>query len=531
MSDEKPRVLLIDLSGLFWRAWHASGRDDVSRARQHTRELVETCHQGRFGGVLTVLCCDRGKSFRKEIYPEYKAQRPDKDRMVIEELRQTESDLVAAGYLTWGVPTFEGDDIIATACKIALERGHEVTIASADKDILQLLALTGPEGERRVSVLRTHNMRVVERGDFIDAYGIPPNLFGDWLALCGDKSDNIPGVPGVGEKTASAMLRAFPGIGHLIMGAESGALEKTTGVKAGQARAVAQNIEALRLSRKLVELRFDAPIRFEEIYEPRNGASAPATNEEEDPMPPAADLTEEPTPAPATAPAAPPVVEVAPKADAPTPEAKTPPAAPQTAIVQYQGPFELALEPTSLGIGMTLADKMFESRLYARYPHKNALLVAIGRARELGFGAFVAPDLFHPIDIPGQGITLALKAIAVGALIERDPNCEYFMLIESDAEKATYEFKHKKHPEAKRFTYTIQQAVDAGMCQLQVVPRDWSVDPKTGKPDADRRGNWDKRRAEMIRKQCLVAGGRVFFPNAALGLNSVEEMTGGGDED
>jgi 5'-3' exonuclease len=545
--EKKLGILLIDLSGLFWRAWHASGRDDVSNARRMTRDLVDKCHQGNFGGTLAALCCDRGRSFRKDLSPDYKAHRPEKDRMVLGELQQTQDDLRAAGYLLWGADGFEGDDVIATACKTALERGHDVTVASHDKDLLQLLALSGPGGEDRVRVLRTHRMAVWDRAMFVDEFGIPPYLLGDWLALTGDDSDGIRGVPGVGEKTATAMLRAFPGLSHLLAAAESGVLARTTGVKAGQARAVAQCADQIREARKIIELRWDVPILFDEIYEASaKVAQATATSsnmtEEENEMPPAKDLTDEPSqpilplaggpesdpavPSPVTTSPAAEDAKVAPATTEPQKVAAGPAPEVKALVVKptYQGPFELALEPTSLGVGMTLAERMYESRLYSRYPHQNALLVAIGRARELGFGAFAAPDLFHVIDDPKKGVSLSPLAHFIAALVERDPNCEYLMCIETDGTKATYQFKHRKHPKERTHTATIEEAVDAGLCELQVKPRVWEPVDRDGKPPKDTRGNWDKRRPEMLRATAVKQVGRIYFPNAALGLYSADEI-------
>lgn len=526
-EQTKPRVLLIDLSGIFWRAWHSNGENEVSSARRRSRELIDRIVGGDYS-QLVAICCDRGRSFRKDIAPEYKSQRPDKDLQVMGELHELEQDLAAAGYLLWGADGFEADDIIATATDMAVEAGHEVTIASADKDLLQLLAIEG------VEVFRVHTWKRVAKGDFIDAFGIPPHLFGDWLALVGDKSDNVDGVPSVGDKTASAMLRAFPGLSYVLEAATAGALEKTTGVRPSQAKAVAQHVETVRLSRKLVELRRDAPIHFDQIYADSGARQKPKTKEIDmetgdqklaagavaqlglpQAQQAAANHCADPTQAAQQEAAAAAPEQAKPQDAAPTALA---PIAPADIIPPR---FEMGLEPANLAVAWNLADILWESRLYSKYPNRGAIMAVIGRARELGYGAYVAPDLFHFFENK-----LAVHATFMRELAEKNPNCEWIMPVPGklSGESATWRTKHRKHPEPFEHTYTIQNAVDAGLCQLQIIPRDWNA--KDGK---DHRGNWDKRRPEMLSKTACSQLIGMIYPGSRLGLYSVAEL--GGDED
>jgi len=519
-------VLLIDLSSLFWAAWHSSGEDEISQARRRTLEAVQRCIGDDYHR-LVAICCDSGRSFRKDLLPEYKANRPEKDHSSLAELDRVKAKLIEDGFLLWEAPTFEADDVIATAAQRAAMAGHRVVVASADKDLLQLLAYT------TVTALRTHNFSKVSADDVVEKFGIFPDQLGDFLALVGDASDNIRGAPGVGPKTAAALLKKYTDLDSLWA-----ALAKDPGSVATPAvvRSLQQNADAVKLARQLVTLRFDAPIDFAQLYETRK-PKASAKREIANMDTPDAQFTDDvpisPGPGAATAPqtslplsAAPPTSPPpAPPIAMPPPAAQppqAPPSASSTALstavvpqVMAPGSYELALEPTSLGVAMNMAAALYDSRLYTRFPSPEAILAVIVRGREMGLGALTALDAFHIIE--GKP---SPHAHLIVALAERDPECEYFALVSSDATQATYETKKRRNPKPQSMTYTIQQAVDAGLCNIELAPR-------TAKPgEKDARGPWDKRRAEMLRKTSAVQLVRAVYPNCALGLYSVEEMGG-----
>lgn len=525
-AEGLPRVLLVDLSGIFWRAWHSNGENEVSAARRRSREMIQNLVGGDFQGTLVAICCDRGRSFRKDVDENYKAQRPAKDMQVVGELRELEAELTADGHLLWGADGFEADDVIATATVEAVRRGHEVVVASADKDLLQLLAIDG------VSVRRVHTGQTWTNEIVAREFGVPAYLIGDWLALVGDTSDNIRGVPSIGAKTATKLLTAFPGLGFLLDAAESGA----TGVTPREARALSQNRADVELARRLIELRRDVALDFDQIYADP-ALRRPTINRKEIDMtigdPRLNEAAQLPLGAPASAapaPAVPPPAAAAPPAPAaPAVTATTTVVAAKTdsalaPVVQAElvGPFEMGLEPVNLSVAWALADILWESRLYSKFPNKAALLAVIGRGRELGFGAFASLDMFHFFESK-----LAPHATLIRALAERDPNCEWITPITVNAEGAKWRAKHRRHKEHFEHTYTIQEAVDAGLCELALKPRDWTVDPKTGKVVVDHRGNWDKRRTEMLSKTCCSQLVGMIFPNAKLGLYSLEELDAG----
>lgn len=535
-------VILIDLSSLFWTAWHASGDQEVSAAQRITLENVRRCI-GQNTDALVGICCDSGKSFRKELLPTYKANRPEKDHAVLGELDRLKVRLKADGYLLWEASGFEADDVIATNTEAAVALGHDVLICSADKDLLQLCGVG-------VRALRTHNWTEGGVAEVQAKFGVTPAMLGDWLALVGDKSDNVPGAPGIGPKRATDLLTRFGSLDTLYAELESDAAKVGTKFTTD---ALAASYEAVMLARRLVALRHDAPIDFRDIYQERRPvplASGHITNMEDDDMAgdaipisrgpgraqeapapidagktleasKAAPAKSDATPAPTAAPAPEPEPTPATKGVAQPPDvvAEMDAAAPTRALTVMQAPqsFELALEPTSLGIAFKLGAKLYDSKLYLRFPTAEAITAVIMRGREMGLPALTALDSFHVIE--GKP---APHAHLIVALAKQHPDCEYFRLVHSDAKYAEYETKHRDDPEPTSHRYTIQDAVDAGLCLIDVIPR------TAGPKEKDARCNWDKRRSEMLRKTAAVQLVRIVYPDRAMGLYSSEELGGEG---
>lgn len=525
MTDTtKPEVLLVDLSGLFWRSWMSNG--ETLKARDNTLALVRRCMEGSGFQAPVALCLDKGKSFRKDLLPEYKGNRPEKDLMAIDELRRTEAALADEGFTSWGADGFEADDIIATATQKAVAAGHPVKIVSDDKDLLQLLSVDG------VSVLRPRTMRTWRAADVMaeNEYGIPPYLLGDWLALTGDSSDNVPGCPGIGPKSATGFLRAFPGLGHLFDAAKAGSASKALVRGAAKlAQAIVQNEEGIRLARKLVELRFDAPINFDEIYKPRERKRPTNQPDQENEMEAKNEIDAgnevapaAPAPAPSTPTPVPSATAVPPAATAAAEQTK------QIAVItpEIVGPFEMALEPRNAQQAMNMAKALWRSGLYGKFPNEEAVYAVITRGRELGVGALASLDLFHFFE--GK---LALHAHFIRHLAQSDPACEWFLPMpasgDDPAKVARWATKHRAIPEPIFHTYTIEMAVDAGLCEMEIKPRDWTKD-RDGKVGKDHRGNWDKRRPEMLDKTCSSQLARRVYPGRSMGLYSLAEL--GGDE-
>jgi 5'-3' exonuclease len=486
MTGDVRKVVLVDLSSLFWGAWHACGDKSPGEAFRATLDSVARCAKE---GDLLAICTDRGSTKRKALLPTYKANRPEKDAVAVEQLRLVQDRLRADGRLLWGVDGYEADDIIAAAVARAVERGHGVLVCSADKDLLQLLRHPG------VEVMRTYNGW--ERWDAAkvrapDKFGLEPCQIPDWLALVGDASDNIKGANGIGPKKATALLQRFgdvPGIYEALAVDPKAILPVKAGGVSKDAQALIQDEAQVRLALQLVQL--DPPtIAFEQIYERRETAPiAKETDMAGTVIEGIEDAQFEEAPAAVQERPAPP--------KNPEPDIKPAPKREETALVPIAD-FEKGLEPRSVESAWKLAGLLYNSRLYARFPNQEAILAVMLRGRELGFGAAKSLDVFHFVE--GK---VCPHAHLIVALTEASADCEYFMLVESDDEKATYETKHRRQLRPTRLTYTWTQAQVAGLA---------------GRPI------WKARPAEMLRKTCAVQLARIVFPASALGLYVLEEM-------
>ncbi|MBX3268939.1 MAG: DNA polymerase I [Sandaracinaceae bacterium] len=250
-----PNVLyVVDLSGYVFRAYHAlppmstrSGEPThaVYGVTQMLLSLVATRRPAR----LAVALDAPGPSFRRAIFDGYKATRrahpPDLDPQV----ERLEEVVEAYGIPILSAPGFEADDLIATLVERAREAGLEVVVVSADKDLLQLV---GPG----VTMYDSMRERVYGPAEAEEKMGVRPSQIADFLALTGDSSDNVPGVPSVGPKTAARLLAEHGTLdalyAHLDAVAQKGTREK-----------LAAHRDDAYLSRELVTLRRDAPVRLD----------------------------------------------------------------------------------------------------------------------------------------------------------------------------------------------------------------------------------------------------------------------------
>ncbi|MCM8746612.1 DNA polymerase I [Thermomicrobium sp. CFH 73360] len=215
----RPRLVLVDGHGLAYRAYHAlpptlatSSGEPTAVVFGFTSMLLEVLND--FEPDYVIVCFDSGKSFRHELYEQYKAHRPetpDDLRHQLERIRQ----LLAAFRIPIVVREgYEADDLIGTLAKQAIERELEVLVVTGDTDLLQLV-------DDHVRVIlpgrqRFGEYRVYDRQAVLDRYGFPPERLPEFKALVGDPSDNIPGVPGIGEKTATRLIQQFPSLEAML---------------------------------------------------------------------------------------------------------------------------------------------------------------------------------------------------------------------------------------------------------------------------------------------------------------------------
>jgi DNA polymerase-1 len=161
----------------------------------------------------TIVVWDAGSSGRKEAYAEYKAGRESRPDLLREQWPHLEPLVEAFGYANVSVEGYEADDVIASLAARAHARGIEVTIVTGDRDAFQLIQDPLSPGAGGVRVMATGrgitDTKLYDRDAVIERYGIAPELIPDFYGLKGDTSDNIPGVPGIGDKTASQLLQRF----------------------------------------------------------------------------------------------------------------------------------------------------------------------------------------------------------------------------------------------------------------------------------------------------------------------------------
>lgn len=190
-------------------------------------------------------------SFRNEIYPEYKAQREKPPADLEAQLRWCEAFGAALGMRCFVDETYEADDLIAALCGPLVEAGHDVVVVSSDKDLCQLVS-------DRVSLLDFAKGELYGVDEVVAKFGVRPSQMVDYLGLAGDAVDNIPGVPGVGKKTAVALLSHFESLDAIY-----GALDQVATLPIRGAKSLAGRLEQHRevafLSRRLATVAVEAP--------------------------------------------------------------------------------------------------------------------------------------------------------------------------------------------------------------------------------------------------------------------------------
>jgi DNA polymerase I len=201
---------------------------------------------------LAVVFDAPGKTFRHEMFSDYKAHRPPLDPQLVQQIEPLHACVRAMGLPLLQISGVEADDVIGTLTQQATARGLPVLIVSGDKDLAQLV-------DEQVRMLDTMKNVVTDAAGVEQKFGVPPARIVDWLALVGDSSDNIPGVPGVGPVTAAKWLREYGSLDALIANAAAVSGKIGDKLRAG--------LEQLPLSRQLATLdcAVALPVTFEEL--------------------------------------------------------------------------------------------------------------------------------------------------------------------------------------------------------------------------------------------------------------------------
>ena len=251
MTDQREHVFLVDGSGFIFRAYHAlppmasPDGTPTNAVFGFTKMLMKLVEDTEADYVAVIF--DRArKTFRSDIYPEYKAHRPPPPDDLIPQFDLVRKATEALNVASIDMEGFEADDLIATYARQARERGAEVTIVSSDKDLIQLV-------DGSVVLFDAMKNREIGPDQVVEKFGVAPDKVIDVQALAGDSADNVPGVAGIGVKTAAQLINEYGDLDTLLARAEE--------IKQPKRRQnLIEQADMARISRDLVTLKDDVPI-------------------------------------------------------------------------------------------------------------------------------------------------------------------------------------------------------------------------------------------------------------------------------
>lgn len=253
VSHNKMKIYLIDGNGYLHRAYHAIKNLTTSKGEQvnavfgFTKMLLKILRE--YEPDYIAVCFDHpAATFRKKEFPQYKANRKETDEELKGQFSLTRQVLDAMNINSFEKEGFEADDLLATISLKASASGIETVIVTGDKDILQLV-------DDKVKVLNEPQNMLYGIEEVLKKWGVPPEKMADYLGLTGDSSDNIPGLPGVGDKTALKLLTQYGSVEEVIKNKQS--IEGKVG------EIVRANYSSAVFSKKLVTLLMDVPVEVD----------------------------------------------------------------------------------------------------------------------------------------------------------------------------------------------------------------------------------------------------------------------------
>lgn len=486
MHHESNEVVLIDLSSIAHPIWHMSQSEpDPNRASQNIVARVRALANGH---PHVAICCDSGRSFRKDIADSYKANRPPAEAMLHHQIALACEQLAADGFPIWSVKGFEADDLIGSATAQSVAAKRPVLIVSADKDLLQLVGPT-------VRAMSSRDGSVLDEAGVFAKLGVAPKQVGDYLALVGDTADNIKGADKIGPKTAAELLAAHGSIENIY--AEMKA--HPTSFKPGCATSLKEFFPRMEMTRQLVALRLDVELPFAEIDVPRVPKEVASFGMDEDDDAPASTTPAVDHVAAGSDGVAPSVPNGGDSGQPSTSIARISEAPPIEPVSVEPAEYERKLDPRSMKDAISLAKNMFESRMFSAYGTPQAVLSTIMLGRELGLPAMASLRGVHVIE--GRH---ALAASTMVALIIKSGLAEYFEPVEFSATKAIWVTKRKGARGEVRMEHTIEMAVVAGLVKDK--------------------SNWIKVPIDMLNARCQSRLARMVYPDVVGGLYTPDEL-------
>src|SRR5215204_261367 len=260
-SDTPPELFLIDGNSLVYRAFFALPESIATSKGQPTNAIFGFASMlvkiiSEYGVKPTLVVWDAGMSGREVVYDEYKAGRRERPDLLSEQWPHMQPLVDSFGYENVKVPGYEADDVIATLARQAHAQGLEVMVVTGDRDLFQLIE----PGVRVMSTGRgITDTKIYDRDAVIDRYGIPPELVPDFVGLKGDTSDNIPGVPGIGDKTASQLLQEWGDLEGVLANIDS-----ISGAKRKQN--LAEHADNARISKELATAQRDIELDIDVVH-------------------------------------------------------------------------------------------------------------------------------------------------------------------------------------------------------------------------------------------------------------------------
>ena len=243
-------LVLIDGSSYLYRAYHAlpalsNSQGEPTGALHGVLTMILKLVREHQPARIAVVFDAPGKTFRDDLYADYKANRPPMPDDLRSQVQPILDAVAAMGLPLLSVPDVEADDVIGTLCEQASQRGLDVLVSTGDKDLAQLV-------NDHVTLVNTMNETTLDRDGVKQKFDVFPEQFIDYLALVGDSSDNIPGVPKVGPKTAAKWLNLYDDA--------DGVVEHGDEIKGKVGESLRDNVDSLRLSKQLATIRTDVDL-------------------------------------------------------------------------------------------------------------------------------------------------------------------------------------------------------------------------------------------------------------------------------
>lgn len=490
------RILLVDLSSLFRPIWEMSGKEaDQDYASKAT---VARVHDLANGFDHVAICCDSRKSWRKELAPTYKANRPASEEPMLHQLRMAQDQLKEDGFPVWQAEGFEADDVIASAV-VKLARPDErqaIVIASSDKDLVQMVS---DDGLSAVLVKSLRTGDVMGPVEAEQKFGVKPQQMVDWLCMVGDASDNVEGVKGIGPKRATELLQKHGSLANIY--ANIGDAAHCLNLTPSMYTNLKEGIHTAELARKLITLRVDVQLPFDDIFKPRVPKTQPVEFEQEEPMETTVDgevIEEKPAVAERQETTAQ-VVDIKPAPQKEKPSMDDRPASAALTVVDW----EKELEPRSSKGALAVANALFASRLFQGFGSPEAVFSTVMLGRELGLGTMGSIRGIHLIETK-NGKRHSLSADLMAALVLQSGKAKYFDPVELEATHATYTTHRVGSAKPFTLTFKLEEAEKAGLIKKD--------------------GNWEKWAIDMCKARAVARLARAIYPDVCFGLYVREEL-------